>query len=242
MPPSLGGQALRRVPQDKGQRRGFSRQPGASCHGKRDALGCGHRTAWISALSWPSMTVLWLAGHAGQPVLRNLLCGGLSCGDLGRLPEIRHGCGVPQPPQQASCCRWLKPQGPAPRGSAHSGGEAWAINQGGCFHPRRISGKNKIKIPQFQNTLGERAGGALRAVGEARAAAAGDPNYRVPNYRVPGHRATCQLRRACLPGRPTVVPATSFPPAAGQKYRPLRPNGLPHTCATRLHLSPEEQF
>lgn len=64
--PSSGGQALRRVPQDRGQQRGFSWQPGASCPGKRDTLGCGHSTAWISALSWPSVTVLWLAGHAEQ--------------------------------------------------------------------------------------------------------------------------------------------------------------------------------
>lgn len=60
-------------------------------------------------------------------------------------------------------------------------------------------------------------------VGEAGPAASG-----VPNYRVSVTRATCELRWARLPGFPTVVLATSFLTAAGQKYRlPCTPTSFP---------------
>lgn len=58
---------------------------------------------------------------------------------------------------------------------------------------------------------------------EAETAASG-----VPNYRVSGDRAPCQLRWACRPGLPTVILATSFLTAAGQKYRlPCAPTSFP---------------
>lgn len=60
-------------------------------------------------------------------------------------------------------------------------------------------------------------------VGEGETAASG-----LPNFRVSGRRATCGRRRVCLSGLPTVALATSFLPAAGQKYRlPWVPTGFP---------------
>lgn len=106
VPPSSGGQALQRVPHNRSQRRGFSWQPGAGCPARRDTLGCGHRTAWISTLTRPSATVLWLAGHAEQtrftqPALWWALLPGIwdICRKSGTV------CGIPQLPQLASCCR-----------------------------------------------------------------------------------------------------------------------------------------
>lgn len=79
---------------------------GAGSSGRRDAAGCGHRTAWIFALARPSVSVLWLAGHTEQtcftqPVLWWALLPGIwdICRKSGTV------CGIPQPPQLASCCR-----------------------------------------------------------------------------------------------------------------------------------------
>lgn len=53
-----------RVPQESEKRLLLTARAGYP--GRREALGCGLASAWIFAPSRPSVTVLWLAGHAEQ--------------------------------------------------------------------------------------------------------------------------------------------------------------------------------
>ena len=133
-------------------------------------------------------------------------------------------CGIPQPSQLASCCRWLKPQPrPAPQQSGERGSLVRAINQSWWCHPRRISRKNKIKTPDPKYPPREDAGSSACG-GQAGTTASGIPNYR--GAQVPECHMGAEM---CLSASlPTVALATSFLTASRQKHRlPCAPTSFP---------------